>query len=181
LAADGGISIKKRRNEPKREKSKREIHRLIISEGLSPTEISLQLNIPKRSVERYLHEIYEEDAFTLLRPTIADVMQSASVYQERINKQRKDILNMAKDSSVDPQYRLEAHQLAAGLEKIIRFLSFAAPLQVAENLRLDINQLRQLVHTKGLDIQLLKHTAIPLSMEEREAQLEEQTQQQLQQ
>ncbi len=124
MAANGGISVKKRRNIPRRELIKREIHCLLVSEGLSNKEICVRLGIPSRTLERWLHEIYHEDNLILLSPTIDEVMTSASIYRDRLTKQRRDVLAMANDSNVDPAYRVESHHLAAEMDKAIYILSF---------------------------------------------------------
>ena len=46
---------------PKREIAKRDIRRLIVEEGLTNNQISERLNVPLRTIERYISEIYEHD------------------------------------------------------------------------------------------------------------------------
>ena len=104
-----------RYNIPRRERDIAEIHRLIVEEGLSNSALCQRLNLPKRTLDRYLHEIFQEDTMVLLRPTAEQVALQTSIFKEQLMEQRKQLLVMANDSSVDPEARIKAHELAANM------------------------------------------------------------------
>lgn len=104
-----------RYNIPRRERDIAEIHRLIVEEGLSNSALCQRLNLPKRTLDRYLHEIFQEDTMVLLRPTAEQVALQTSIFKEQLMEQRKQLLVMANDSSVDPEARIKAHELAENM------------------------------------------------------------------
>lgn len=180
MAVNGGILTKKRRNIPRRERLKREIHRLLVEEGLSNKEICMRLNIPSRTLERWLHEIYHEDSLILLAPTIDEILTAANVYRDRLSKQRRDVLAMANDSNIDPESRLAAHNLGAELDKMIYLLSFETPSMIVHdlvNVNDRVKQLREAIERKGLNPRLVMYpNQLPKNLELKELPLQQQPQ-----
>lgn len=117
-ADDDGLKHGKQRGPyhiASKEAAKREIHRLVTSEGLTNNALCQRLNLPRRTLERYLHEIFQEDTMVLMRPTAEEVALQTSIFKEQLMEQRKQLLIMANDSSVDPEARIKAHELAANM------------------------------------------------------------------
>jgi hypothetical protein len=118
MADIGDISIEKRGPEhiPRRELAKKEIHRLITSEGLTNAQLCDRLQIPRRTLERYLHEIFQEDCNILMRPTAEEVAIETAKLRERLMERRQAILKIADDPTVDPEVRLKAEELAIRID-----------------------------------------------------------------
>jgi hypothetical protein len=157
ILSDNNGNNKKCRNIPRREWAKREIHGLIVNEGLTNREVCAHLNLPKRTFDRYLHEIYHDDNLVLVSPSIDDVMTAANIFKDRLTKQRRDILDgIANNPEIDASTRVEAHHLAAEIEHAIFKLSYETPVAVARKLNLD-NAGQLVQEQKGLNIRLVKN------------------------
>jgi hypothetical protein len=101
---------------PSRDLAKREIHRLITTEGLTNSQLCDRLQIPRRSLQRYLNEIFTEDNQMLMNPTREDVLTYVTIFKEQLLTQRQQILtDIANNPKIDGQTRLEAHEQAADL------------------------------------------------------------------
>jgi hypothetical protein len=74
VAENGGISPRGAYKKPARERAKRQTRCLIVDEGLSNQQISERLNIPLRTVERYVADIYTSDS---------QVMQACAVMMKQ--------------------------------------------------------------------------------------------------
>ena len=113
----------------------REIHRLITSEGLSNNQLCQRLNLPRRTLERYLHELFAEDSLILIRPTVQEVATQAAIFREQLMQQRQQVLLMANDTSVDPSARISAFNLAAELAWASLKLIIMPPAALERSLR----------------------------------------------
>src|SRR5688500_18838087 len=84
---------------PKRDIAKREIRRLIIDEGLTNGQISESLNIPQRTVERYIRELYEHDNQLLAGlNSDTELLTAWSICKDRLDHHRQEILaNIARN------------------------------------------------------------------------------------
>ena len=71
-------------NKPARELGKRELHRLLISEGLTFNQLHERTGIPKRTLSRWLSQMYKEDNALLITPTKEQVALATSIYKERL-------------------------------------------------------------------------------------------------
>jgi hypothetical protein len=60
-----------------------------------------------------------------------------------LDKQRQDILQIANDSDVDPQTRLDAHNLAMNIDWAVLKLDYEAPSILSRYLKLDISNFVQ--------------------------------------
>jgi hypothetical protein len=131
--AEIGDSLEKkktRRNHiPKREWAKKTIHHLIVEEGLSNAQLCERLQIPRRTLERYLHEIFQEDNDILLRPTAEDVAMQANLFIERLLVQRQHLLKeIAYNPAVqDADAKIAAHDLAADMIWAVTKLAINTP------------------------------------------------------
>jgi len=117
---------------PLREEAKRQIRRLIIEEGYTPTEAMYELNIPMRTFQRYLNEAFLPERQVLARRLTDDeVLNQLAILESRLTKSRRDIINAANDPNVDPK-RLAAMVAAYNLSEeiaaaIFKIHSDAAP------------------------------------------------------
>jgi hypothetical protein len=145
LAESGDFSVsekkqqqKRRYHIPRKELAKKEIHRLIVEESLSNTQLCERLQIPRRTLERYLHEIFQEDNDILLRPTAEDVAMQANLFIERLLVQRqhllKDIAYNA-DENIDAHAKVAAHELAIEMAFAVRKLSINTAADVIRHTR----------------------------------------------
>ena len=143
MAEDGDFSDnnngkRRRRNHiPRRELAKKEIHRLIVEEGLTNSQLCERLQIPRRTLERYLHEIFQEDNDILLRPTAEDVAMQANLFIERLLVQRQHLLKeIAYNPDVkDADAKIAAHELAADMIYAVKKLSVETPADVMRHTR----------------------------------------------
>jgi hypothetical protein len=142
LAEDGDFSNnnngKRRHNHiPRRELAKKEIHRLILEEGLTNSQLCERLQIPRRTLERYLHEIFQEDNDILLRPTAEQVAMQANLFIERLLIQRQHLLKeIAYNPAVqDANAKIAAHELAADMIYAVKKLSVETPADVMRHTR----------------------------------------------
>jgi predicted metal-dependent phosphoesterase TrpH len=143
LAEDGDFSNnnngkRRRRNHiPRRELAKKEIHRLILEEGLTNSQLCERLQIPRRTLERYLHEIFQEDNDILLRPTAEQVAMQANLFIERLLIQRQHLLKeIAYNPAVqDANAKIAAHELAADMIYAVKKLSTQTAADVMRHTR----------------------------------------------
>jgi len=138
LADNGDFSEKKKKRNhiPRRELAKKEIHRLIV-EGLSNSQLCERLQIPRRTLERYLHEIFQEDNDILIRPTAEDVAMQANLFIERLLIQRQHLLKeIAYNPDVkDADAKVAAHELAADMIYAVKKLSTQTAADVMRHTR----------------------------------------------
>jgi uncharacterized protein (UPF0147 family) len=116
---------------PKREIAKREIRRLIVEEGLTNNQISEWLNIPLRSTERYISEIYGQDNQLLQSlNSNQDMLTAWSIVRDRMDHHRQEILqNIARNPKVPFRDRLKAWNLICELEAAdLRIRNETAPM-----------------------------------------------------
>lgn len=117
---------------PLREEANRQIRRLIIEECYTPTEAMYELNIPRRTFQRYLNEAFLPERQVLARKLTDDeVLDQLAILEPRLTNRRREIINAAKDPNVDPK-RLTAIVAAFNLSEeiaaaIFRIHAHAAP------------------------------------------------------
>jgi hypothetical protein len=148
--AEIGDSLEKkktRRNHiPKREWAKKTIHHLIVEEGLSNAQLCERLQIPRRTLERYLHEIFQEDNDILLRPTAEDVAMQANLFIERLLVQRQHLLK----------------EIAADMIWAVKKLSVETPADVMRHTRV----MKEIVQQKNNNKELTNVRYLPLKSTE---------------
>ena len=147
----------------RRELAKKEIHRLITTEGLTNSQLCERLNIPRRTLERYLHGIFSEDNDLLIRPTAEDIAMHVTLFREQILKQRQDVLReIANGPDVDPETKIMGHELAADMLWAATKLSINTPAFVARHTKFmedNYHHNRPLeVKQHGLNIRVVQKT-----------------------
>jgi DNA-binding transcriptional regulator LsrR (DeoR family) len=148
LAEDGDISNsnngkRRRRNHiPRRELAKKEIHRLILEEGLTNSQLCERLQIPRRTIERYLHEIFNEDNDILIRPTAEQVAMQVNMFREHLLVQRQHLLKeIAYNPAVqDANAKIAAHDLAADMIWAVTKLAINTPAFVIRHTKFMMEQ-----------------------------------------
>ena len=149
---------------PRRELAKKEIHRLIIEEGLSNSQLCERLQIPRRTLERYLHEIFNEDNDILIRPTAEQVAMQANLFIERLLVQRQHLLKeIAYNPAVqDADAKIAAHELAADMIWAVKKLSVETPADVMRHTRV----MKEIVQKKNNNKELTNVRYLPLKSTE---------------
>jgi cell envelope opacity-associated protein A len=166
--AEIGDSLEKkktRRNHiPKREWAKKTIHHLIVEVVLSNAQLCERLQIPRRTLERYLHEIFQEDNDILLRPTAEDVAMQANLFIERLLVQRQHLLKeIAYNPAVqDANAKIAAHELAADMIWAVKKLSVETPADVMRHTRV----MKEIVQQKNNNKELTNVRYLPLKSTE---------------
>jgi hypothetical protein len=122
---------------PLREEAKRQIRRLIIEEGYTPTEAMYELNIPRRTFQRYLNEAFLPERQVLARRLTDDeVLNQLAILESRLTKSRRDIINLTKDPTIDSK-RLTAIVAAYNLSEEIAATIFKIHSQTAPDVLVD--------------------------------------------
>lgn len=166
-------------NKPLREEAKRQIRRLIIDEGYTPHETMEILNVPRRTFQRYLSEVFLLERQVLSRRLTDDeVLNQLAFLEARISKQRRDLLALANDKNTDGKTRIVAHKTASEMAAMIyKAYSEAAP-QVLKGRASTFSQDRQEAKTNHYYSTTSRgRKSAPYSAEEYERGLEEQQQQ----
>jgi AraC-like DNA-binding protein len=116
---------------PLREQAMRQIRHLIIEEGYTPSEVMQQLKIPPRTFQRYLHDAFASEREVLAaRLTDDEVLNQLAILESRLTKSRRDIINMAKDPTIDSK-QLTAIVVAYDLSEEIAVTIFKMHSQIA--------------------------------------------------
>jgi DNA-binding CsgD family transcriptional regulator len=120
-------SKKRLYKKPKRDIAIREIRRLIIDEGLTNRQISEQLDIPQRTVERYISQLYKHDNELLTGLNRDEEMLRAhNICKDRMAHYRQEITeNIARNKNASFKDQLAAWHLICELE--------AADLRLMDN------------------------------------------------
>lgn len=107
-------SIVKRRpksyNKPSRRQALLEIYRLLIQEGLSHSEIQLQLNLKPASYFRYLNLLFktEREAFHGNEYTIEFLNNETVILIKRYHQAAREFRVIAEDPKTDAEQRIKA-------------------------------------------------------------------------
>ena len=155
MAETDDISGKKRGkyNISQREFAKREIRKLLIA-GHTNDEIASQLQLPKRTLERYLHDMLAEDSNLLLNPSRQEVLEEVAHFRLQLASQQVDVMSIANNEQEDGVVRLQAHQLGADLGWARLCLSLRTPDWLARRLRIGPNEL--IAEQKGFNLKLVE-------------------------
>jgi AraC-like DNA-binding protein len=100
----------------------------LIIEGHPYEKIMQQLQIPRRTFYRYLNAVFEDDR-RLLAENIDDTefMNQMAICKDRLLEHRRNLLEMAHDSSIDPSDRISAHHLIAEIAAAVLRLYEGGP------------------------------------------------------
>jgi len=112
-------SVVRKYNIPVREQSKRQIRRLI-AQGLTTSRICEILDLPERTVKRYISDLYKEDNSLLLRQTAEDAATFDSMLIEQLSELRQqiesEIVRKPDSTAAD---KIEAFHLMAELSRVV--------------------------------------------------------------
>jgi hypothetical protein len=116
-------------NLPRRRDALFEIRRLIVDEGLSHQEIQLRLNLSPRTYFRYLDLLFkaEQEAIEGNNYTYQRLLNESLILNQRYLRRAKMLTAIGNDEKVDSEQRIEAHKLAAELERAVHDMSYMAP------------------------------------------------------
>jgi hypothetical protein len=157
---------------PKRDIAKHEIRRLIIDEGLTNQQISERINVPRRTVERYVSELYRFDNELLAGVNggpnvIQHALTAVNICKERMNNYRNEILaSIARNADAPFKDRMAAWNIICELDAAILRLEDGAPEMVARRTALAHNS--SLVLRQGSTIVNMKLLDKPLPTNDRE-------------
>lgn len=175
VAENGGISPRGAYKKPARERAKRQIRCLIVDEGLSNQQISERLNIPLRTVERYVADIYTSDSQVIagLRGDDEAAMQF-SICKDRLDKQRQDIINnIASNPNAPFKDRVAAYHLACELTVVIPKMYVEVPAQLARRHALPDNNPLLGQGSNAVNLKLVSSNPLPYSTQQYQEEEEE--------
>jgi DNA-binding transcriptional regulator YiaG len=121
---------------PKKSLGKREIARLILQENLTNRQLTERLNVPDRTLRRWLAEIMAESNHSLLEPTPEERATQISLFIEQLSMQKADMLAMAFDPENEVADRLAAHELAGTCSWVILRTRQEAPASLIRSTQL---------------------------------------------
>jgi hypothetical protein len=130
---------------PRRDIAKREIRRLIIDEGLTNNQISERLNIPQRSVERYINELYRFDNEVIAgvnggAAAVEHAFSMWNICKERMNNYRNEILTtVARNPEAPFRDKMAAWNIICELDAAILRMEDYAPEMIARRTALAKN------------------------------------------
>lgn len=122
MAQIEGIRVRRRGggryNKPRREIAQKQIRRLIVEEGLSNRQISERINIPLKTVERYVKDLYARDNEMLKGLSGEEErLTSWNIARDRLESHKQEILsNIARNPKAPFKDQLKAWNLICELE-----------------------------------------------------------------
>jgi DNA-binding CsgD family transcriptional regulator len=107
-----------RYHKPRRDIAQKEIRRLIVEEGLSNRQISERINIPLKTIERYVKDLYARDNKMLKGLSGEEErLTSWNIARDRLESHKQEILsNIARNPKAPFKDRLKAWNLICELE-----------------------------------------------------------------
>jgi len=108
----------RRYHKPRREIAQKQIRRLIVEEGLSNRQISERINIPIKTVERYVKDLYARDNEMLKGLSGEEErLTSWNIARDRLESHKQEILtNVARNPKAPFKDQLKAWNLICELE-----------------------------------------------------------------
>lgn len=106
-------------HKPRREIAQKEIRHLIVDEGLTNRQISERLNIPQKTVERYIADLYAHDNEILssLRAGDDTVLTRWNIVRDRMDHHRQEILEtIAHNPDTSAKDKIAAWHIICELE-----------------------------------------------------------------
>ena len=103
-----------------------------MEEGLSHNEIQLRLNLSSSTYFRYLDLLFkaEHEAIVGNNYTYQRLLCESLIFNQRYLRRARKLTAIGDDKTVDPEQRIEAHKLAAELERAVHDMSYMAPSYV---------------------------------------------------
>jgi hypothetical protein len=121
---------------PLRDQTIRQIRKLIVEEGLTPSEAQRELQIPERSFHRYMHICFQPEREVLAaRISDEEIMDQLAILELRISKDRRDLITAANDPDLEPRQlaaMVDAYNLAAELASAIFKIHSQSSYEVME-------------------------------------------------
>ena len=116
-------------NKPSLRQALLEIRRLIVEEGLSHQEIQLRLNIPARTYFNWLDLLFREEQQAIQgnHYTYQRLLNETLILGQRYLRRARKLTEIGDDKNVDGEQRIEAHTVAAELERAVHDMSYFAP------------------------------------------------------
>jgi DNA-binding CsgD family transcriptional regulator len=107
-----------RYHKPQRDIAQKEIRRLIVEEGLSNRQISERINIPLKTVERYVKDLYARDNEMLKGLSGEEErLTSWNIARDRLENHKQEILaSIARNQKAPFKDQLKAWNLICELE-----------------------------------------------------------------
>ncbi len=137
LAQSGSISHPRRYHIPKRLQAQKQIRHLLINEALSNQAISERLKIPKRTVDRYISDMYRHDNELLAKVNDDEkILTDMNIARERLAAHKQEMLkeirsDIYKDASL--KEKVEYWHLICELEACDMKFSQEAPQILARH------------------------------------------------
>ena len=144
---------------PIREIAKCDIRRFIVEEGLTNRQISERLNIPLRSVERYISQLYEHDNQLLAGLNSNEEMLTVTnICRDRMTHYRQEIMeNIARNQEASFKDRLLAWNLICELEAAdLRLMDNAVELVARRSSNLSNNNRLVVKGSTAVNLELKK-------------------------
>lgn len=142
---------KKKYHKPRREIALREIRRLVVDQGLTNRQLSERLNIPEKTIERYISTLYANDNQLLSNINSNDVVLTAwNIVRDRLDHHRQEILsNIARNPNASFADQLKAWNLVCELAAAdLRLLNETAAM-VARSSALPVRRVMMLKKKEG--------------------------------
>jgi hypothetical protein len=116
-------------NMPRRREALLNIRRLIVEEGLSHNEIQLRLNLSPSTYFRYLDLLFkaEQEAISGNAYTYQRLLNETLILNQRYLHRAKKLTAIGDNENVDAEQRIDAHRMAAQLERAAHDMTYFAP------------------------------------------------------
>ena len=116
-------------NKPSRRQTLLEIRRLIVDEGLSHQEIQIRLNLAPATYFRYLDILFQAEQQTVAGDshTYQRLINETLILNQRYLRHARMLTEIGQDKNIDAEHRIEAHHLAADLERAVHDMTFFSP------------------------------------------------------
>jgi hypothetical protein len=117
-------------NMPRRREALLDIRRLLVEEGLSHNEIQLRLNLSPSTYFRYLDILFkaEQEAISGNVYTYQRLLNETLILNQRyLRRAKKLTATIGDNENVDAEQRIEAHRMAAQLERAAHDMTYFAP------------------------------------------------------
>lgn len=138
MAESRGIRGKYRK--PRRDLAQQEIRRLVVEQGMSNKQISFELKIPLKTIERYIKDLYVRDNDLLAGLNGTDeLLTQRNICKDRFESHRQEILaNIARNPSATFTEQLKAWNLICELEAAELRLREETPAMVTRRLPIEV-------------------------------------------
>ena len=137
---------------PQREFAKRKISELIL-QGFSNSEISQQLQISLKSIERYASQLYQDDNYRLQHPTDEQRATDVNAFRARLAVRIRKVEEIIDREEEDGQVKLNGIELINEMDWARTKLLYQPPEWVSRSFNVRSNPLVE--SQQGLEIKLV--------------------------